>query len=148
MNKHQSLYVWLLAVTLAIVGCATPRNPDGTINACKLTEPPKESYIAAAGHVGRSFTYPDPRKIPTNYSGCVKAWLGDYNPNSKSVLVLSVKFDGGLVSRIETFNPNKNTTIAVCEFDKNESLLTGPSDDCLELLTKSRKYVDGEGLRP
>ncbi|MGB7816887.1 MAG: hypothetical protein WBL28_11120 [Methylotenera sp.] len=145
MNKHKMLYVWVLISSLFMVSCATPRNPDGTIDACKLTKPPKEAYIANAGHSFRSFTYPNPYKIPSNYTGCVKGWLGDYGSNPKHFLVAFTRFDSGLVSKVEYHDPDGLVTS--CEYDKNEVIVKEYStdrtpEDCQKLLDRARRYVN------
>lgn len=121
MNNHKNLYVWLLITSLLMVSCATQRNHDDTIDVCKLTTPPKEAVVKGAGHLGRSFIYPDPRKIPANYSGCVKAWLGDYNPNPETIPMFSIRFNNGLVSHIDSYDTDGAIAV-MCEYDDNEKL--------------------------
>jgi len=144
MNKRYFLHAWLLIVSFLMTGCVTPRNPDGTIDACKLTKPPKEAHVAEAGHNWRWFSYPNPYEIPSNYTGCVKGWLGDYSSNPKHFLVLSIRFDSGLVSNVESYD--SGGIIASCMFDKNEtiikeSLTDKTPKDCHALLAKARNYV-------
>lgn len=145
MKNHKILYALFLIASLALVGgCATSRNADDTINACRLTNPPKEAYVANAGHSLRSFTYPNPYKMPSNYTGCIKGWLGDYSPHPDSFLVISMRFDDGLVSSFESHDPGGLVTS--CEFDKNEVITKEYSTDrapetCQELLNRARRYV-------
>jgi hypothetical protein len=127
-----------------MVSCATPRNPDGTIDACKLTKPPKEAYIANAGHSFRSFSYPNPYEIPSNYTGCAKGWLGDYTANPKSFLVVSMRFDGGFLTSADAYDPDG--LVASCEYDKNEMIVKSyiadrTADSCEDLLSSARRVV-------
>lgn len=147
MNKHKILYAQLLIACLLLVGCATPRNADGTIDACKLTKPPKEAYTENAGHSFRSFSYPNPYKIPSNYTGCVKSWLGDYGSNPKHFLVAFAQFDSGLVSKVESHDPDGLVTS--CMFDNNEVITKVYStdrapEDCQQLLNRARRLVNRE----
>lgn len=144
MNNHKKLYALLLITSLFMVSCATPRNADGTIDACKLTKPPKEAHVAEAGHNWRWFSYPNPYEIPSNYTGCVKGWLGDYSAHPDTFLVESIRLDDGLVSKVEYHDPDGLVTS--CEYDKNEVIIKEYStertpQDCQALLAKARNYV-------
>jgi hypothetical protein len=149
MNNQKILYIWLFITSLLLSGCASSRKTDDTIDACKLTEPPTDAYVTDAGHLGRSFTYPAPIKIPANYSGCVKGWIGDDGSPPKSFLVASIRFNNGLVSYIESFDPDG--VVVICEFDGNEmlikeTLIKKHYAGCMELLPTAREFVDGKGL--
>ncbi|MDD2834497.1 MAG: hypothetical protein PHD12_10845 [Methylotenera sp.] len=150
MNKQKMLYVWLLITSLFMVGCATPRNTDGIVDACKLTKPPKEAHTGELVHVGNIFIYPDPKKTPSNYSGCVKGWIGDSSQKANTILVLSTKFNGGLVSHIDLFDTDGAIAL-VCEFDNNEKLIKETLvkknyEDCTEVLPSIRELVNSKGL--
>ncbi|MDD2834494.1 MAG: hypothetical protein PHD12_10830, partial [Methylotenera sp.] len=121
--------------------------PDGTIDTCKLTKPPKEAYVENAGHSFRSFTYPNPYKIPSNYTGCAKGWLGDYGSNPKSFLVISMRFNGGLLLSAEAYDPDG--LVASCEYDKNEMIIKShvverTGESCEDLLSSARRVVKRE----
>jgi hypothetical protein len=118
--------------SLFLASCATPRNSDGTIDACKLTKPPKEAMIENAGHLGRMYGYPDLTKVPDNYSGCQKTWLGSYNDSpANSYLFIFIQFNEGVVSRIEFPRSLSDDRVsAFCEFDKNGNLSKKSSDEC------------------
>ncbi len=121
MNKHKMLYVWLLITSLFMVSCATPRNPDGTIDACKLTKPPKESVVEDMPHMGEMYKYPG--KLPANYSGCKKIWINNQ-------LLFSIVVNNGNVSRIEFFDPDGEKVPQVCNYDKDRKLIKGSSSEC------------------
>ena len=145
MNKHKNLYVWLLISSFLLVSCATPRNPDGTIDACKLTKPPKEAHVAEAGHNWRWFTYPHPEKVPSNYTGCMKGWLGDYSSHPETFIVLSVQYNNGKVSQAESFEPDR--LVASCTYDKNEVVIkeyiaNKTPESCQKILSTARAYLN------
>jgi len=124
MKKRFFLHISLLVTSLSMAGCATSRNTDGSVDACKLTKPPKESYVIELPHgMGRSFTYPDLSKGVGNYTGCLKTWLND------SILT-SLKLDNGAVIYAEITEPDKESV--VCEFNKNGTLVKGNSSICSE----------------
>lgn len=137
MKKLLFLYISLLITSLLMASCATSRNTDGAVDACKLTKPPKEAHVENAGHVGRSFTYPDITTIPNNYSGCIKVWLGDYGlPPTNYFLLYSMQFKKGHASRVEGYEPSDDDEtvklVLVCEFDENHLLIKGSRGDCTD----------------
>gem|GEM_PF-1502734 len=144
MNKRYFLHAWFFIASFLIAGCVTPRNPDGSIDACKLTKPPKEAHVAEAGHSFRSFTYPNPYNIPSNYTGCIKGWLGDYSSHPSTLLVFSMRFDGGLLTSADAYDPDG--LVATCEYDKNEMIVKNlvverTGESCEDLLSGARRYV-------
>lgn len=126
MNMHKVLYVLLLATSLLMTGCTTPRYPDGTIDVCKLTKLPKEAKKYET-HAADLLEYPE--KISDNYSGCQAVWLAGVEKVEKSHLLLMIKFDGGSIRRVDWFEPHEDKVM--CEFDKNKSLFNGVPDKCL-----------------
>jgi hypothetical protein len=117
MNKNKLLCIVYTVFSLLLVSCATLHNPDGTIDACKLTKPPKEAEIVNVGHAGRVVGYPNLTKVPDNYSGCLKTWLDSDGSLANSLLIISAQFTDGSVSHIEFTEPD--TDKIVCEFDSN-----------------------------
>lgn len=151
MKKNIILYISLLTSSLLIVSCATPRNSDNTIDACNLTKPPKDAHTGKLVHVGNIFIYPDPKKTPSNYSGCVKGWIGDSSQKAHTVLVLSTKFNGGLVSHIDSFDTDGAIAV-VCDFDGNEKLIKETlvlkhHEGCLELLPTAHELVNNKEIQ-
>lgn len=127
MNKQKMLYVWLLITSLFMVACATPRNTDDIVDACKLTKPPSEVKVKNAGHLGQLVGYP--KEIPSKYNGCRKVWLTDYGSLSRYELFAIFHFNDGLINQVELFDEDKNIK-EVCEFDKNKTLTNGPLEHC------------------
>lgn len=151
MNKHKILYVWLLISSLFMASCATLRNPNGTIDACNLTKPPKDVHTGELVHVGNIFIYPDPSKTPSNYSGCVKGWIGDSSKKANTILVLSAKFNGGSVFHIDSFDTNGAIAV-VCDFDDSERLIKETlvqkhHEGCLELLPTVHELVNNKEIQ-
>ncbi|MDD2834490.1 MAG: hypothetical protein PHD12_10810 [Methylotenera sp.] len=124
MNKHSIFYIWLLIASFFMVGCATPRNPDGTIDACKLTKPPKEAYTEYTPHMGQSFVYPNPTKLSDTYTGCLKWWVEDR-------LFFTYYLSNGFKYRIDFYDPSNYMKKITCEYDKNKNLTVGPPSECL-----------------
>ena len=134
-----------------MVSCTTPSNPDRTIDVCKLTEPPINAHIGELAHVRNIFIYPDPKKAPRNYSGCVKAWIGDLSKKANTVLVLSAKFNGGLVSQIVSFDTNGAIAV-ICDFDDSEKLIKETlvlkhHEGCLQLLPTAHELVNNKEIQ-
>jgi hypothetical protein len=120
MNSH-ILYAWLLTPCLLMAGCATPHKPESTIDACKLTKPPKEAVIDDIPHMGEMYKYPG--ALPDNYSGCKKIWINHY-------LAFSIIVNNGSVSRMEFIDPDGEGETEVCNYDKNKKLMKGSSSKC------------------
>lgn len=124
MKKYIILYIPLLITSLLMAGCATSRNTDGAIDACKLTKPPKEAYTEYTPHMGQSFVYPDPRKLSDTYTGCLKWWIEDR-------LFFTYYLNNGFKYRIDFYDPDNNMIKITCEYDKSKNLTAGPPDECL-----------------
>lgn len=135
MNKHQNLYAFLLITSFFMLSCATPRNPDGAIDVCALKNPPKDSKIERAGHIGKFLSYP--ASISESYSGCKKIWLTGYDYPATPFEVLGIiHFKNGFVWRVEAFDFDLNAKRTsnekiICEFNENKTLTSGPSKFCL-----------------
>lgn len=54
-KKQQVLYTLLLIASIFMVSCVMQRKPDGTIDACKLIEPPINTHAGELIHVGNIF---------------------------------------------------------------------------------------------
>ena len=124
MNKNAILYVLLFIGSFSVAGCATPRNPDEIIDACKLTQPPKDAYTEYTPHMGQSFVYPNPKELPSTYTGCLKWWVEDH-------LFFTYYLKNGFKYRIDFYDPNNDMKKITCEYDKNKNLILGPLDECL-----------------
>lgn len=109
-----------------MVSCATPRNPDGSIDACKLTKPPKEA-VKYETHAANLLEYP--ATIASSYNGCQFIWISDFYGVDKHHLLAKLKFKNGLLSHVESFEPKEEKL--TCEFDKNKLLVKGSASDCL-----------------
>ena len=110
-----------------MVSCATPRNPDDTINACKLTQPPKEAGLKAAGHLGWSATYP--AVIPLGYSGCRKVWLLDFNQDAYELNAI-ISYKQGLIYKVGLLDEERHLK-EVCKFNQSKVLIEGVTEHCL-----------------
>lgn len=145
------LQTWFLITSLFMVSCATPRNSDGIVDACKLTKPPQDAHTGELVHVGNIFIYPDPKKTPSNYSGCVKGWIGDSSQKANTILIFSTKFNGGLVSHIDSFDTDGAIAV-VCDFDDNENLIKETlvlkhHEGCLELLPTAHELIHNKEIQ-
>lgn len=110
-----------------MAGCATSSNTYDSLDACKLTKPPKESKVKNAGHLGQSFTYPT--VVTEGYSGCRKVWLTDYNSSDTYELQAIIKYEHGVIYEVELFDEEKKQK-EVCKFDKNKTILAGSPEHC------------------
>ncbi|MFA7350501.1 MAG: hypothetical protein WC009_07040 [Methylotenera sp.] len=128
MNKHKMLYIGLLMTSFFMVSCATPRNPDDAIDACKLTKPPDKSaqgYFPPHAYPMRLF----PVAPGDSYSGCQWIWISYGSPDAwdygavtlfkngvpithdvKSEyfgIEMSCRYDGENVSKLITKSPDE-----------------------------------------
>lgn len=120
MNKNNILTI-LLGCTLLAACAATPHKAEGTIDACKLTKPPKDAVVQDIPHMGEMYKYPG--ALHDNYSGCKKIWINQY-------LAFSIVVNNGSVTRMEFIDPDGEGETEICNYDKNKKLLEGSSSKC------------------
>lgn len=94
-----------------------------TVDSCKLTEPPKDALRKTLPGGMVDIKYPDPAKVPSNYTGCLNSWFSASGPPA-----FIAKFRNGVTESV--ISP---ITGLVCEY-RNGQLVPDPRrlGTCLE----------------
>jgi hypothetical protein len=115
-----------LLVALACVGFSVAEAASG--DACGMVDPPKEA-VRKTTVVGGAIEiwYPDPRTVPSNYTGCLNTWY-TYEGTGPATLVSVAKFNKGVTESVRV--PPYGLT---CEY-RNNALVPDPArlGTCLE----------------
>jgi hypothetical protein len=97
MTNHQprGLSLATLAAGLVLAGCS--HVPLTESNTCDLAKPPENSIRRIASQTPDAPTlisFPDPKEVPANYSGCLNTWIA---APGKDIRVVEAKFVDGRI---------------------------------------------------
>ena len=104
-QKTTSAYAAVVALNF-VISMAIAQTSATT---CNLSAPPEDAARASSSLIGEVLAYPDPKSVPTNYSGCLSTWVGG------GVRMIEAKFENG---KIRWYRMGDNDLY--CEYENDQ----------------------------